>query len=193
VKEVLSDAWYKLYRYRFEYLRQDGTWDAQSREVFDRGNGAAVLMYDPSRKCVLLTKQFRMPTALNGNSDGMLLEVCAGVLDEEDPEMAIRREIFEETGYNIAQVSKIGSVYTSPGAVTEILHLFMAEYYPHLQVHSGGGNPQESEDIVLVEYSYSEIRDFVKNGQCRDAKTLILLQHALLFGPLPMHSKSSII
>ena len=184
VKEVLSDARYTLYRYRFQYLRTDGTWDTQSREVYDRGNGAAVLLYDPERERVLLTRQFRMPTYVNGNSDGFLTEVCAGVLDGEEPEYAIRREILEETGYQIGKINKVGEVFTSPGAVTELLHLYSASYTPAMQVRAGGGNPEESEDIELLEYTYAEIIAQLREGTCRDAKTLILLQHVTLFGPL---------
>lgn len=184
VKEVLSEAWYSLYRYRFEYRRTDGRWDSQSREVYDRGNGAAVLLYDPNREKVLLTRQFRMPTYVNGNADGFLIEVCAGVLDGEAPEQAIRREILEETGYQIDTLNKIGEVYTSPGAVTEILHLYTARYTPAMKSHKGGGNSEESEDIELLEISYHEVIEYLRKGKCRDAKSLILLQHAVLFGPL---------
>lgn len=184
VKEVLSEAWYSLYRYRFEYRRTDGRWDSQSREVYDRGNGAAVLLYDANREKVLLTRQFRMPTYVNGNADGFLIEVCAGVLDGEAPERAIRREILEETGFQIETLSKVGEVYTSPGAVTEILHLYTASYTPAMQVQTGGGKPEESEDIELLEFNYKEIIEYLRAGECRDAKSLILLQYAALFGPL---------
>lgn len=184
VKEVLSDAWYTLYRYRFEYLRRDGRWDLQTREVYDRGNGAAVLLYDPKRETVLLTRQFRMPTYLNGNPDGLLTEACAGLLDEADPEAAMLREILEETGYRVPAVQKVAEAYSSPGAVTEVLHYFMAEYAPEMKVASGGGREDESEDIELLEYTYQEALHLLKTGAIRDAKTLILLQHAALFGPL---------
>jgi len=184
IKEVLSDAWYALYRYRFEYLRSDGSWEHQTREVYDRGNGAAVLLYDLERQTVLLVRQFRMPTYVNGNREGMLTEVCAGVLDEDDPETAIRREILEETGYRIDTLEKIGEVYTSPGAVTELLHLYMAQYTPQMKVQSGGGNPEETEDIALLEYSFTQVSKMLRNAEITDAKTLILLQHACLMGPL---------
>ncbi len=184
VKEVLSDAWYTLYRYRLEYLRRDGRWDTQTREVYDRGNGAAVLLYDPKRETVLLTRQFRMPTYLNGNPDGLLTEACAGLLDQAEPKAAMLREILEETGYRVPGVQKVAEAYSSPGAVTEVLHYFLAEYAPGMKVAAGGGREEESEDIELLEYSYHEAIELLKSGAIRDAKTLILLQHAALFGPL---------
>lgn len=183
-REVLSDAWYTLYRYRFEYLRSDGRWDLQTREVYDRGNGAAVLLYDPVRETVLLTRQFRMPTYVNGNPDGFLTEACAGLLDQADPETSILREIWEETGYRVPRVEKVAEAYSSPGAVTEVLHYFLAEYSPDMKGAAGGGREEESEDIELLEYSYPEVLGLLQNGDIRDAKTLILLQHAALFGPL---------
>lgn len=184
VREVLSDAWYTLYRYRFEYLRSDGRWDSQTREVYDRGNGAAVLLYDPERETVLLTRQFRMPTYVNGNPDGLLTEACAGLLDGTDPEEDILREILEETGYRVPRVEKVCEAYSSPGAVTELLHYYMAAYTPAMKTHPGGGKEEESEDIELLEYSYQQVLGQLKSGAIRDAKTLILLQHAALFGPL---------
>ena len=184
VREVLSDAWYTLYRYRFEYLRSDGRWDPQTREVYDRGNGAAVLLYDPGRETVLLTRQFRMPTYVNGNPDGLLTEACAGLLDGTNPEEAILREIFEETGYRVPGVEKVCEAYSSPGAVTELLHYYMAAYDPGMKTAPGGGMEEESADIELLEYSYEEVLRLLSKGGIRDAKTLILLQHAALFGPL---------
>ena len=184
VREVLSDAWYTLYRYRFEYLRSDGRWDPQTREVYDRGNGAAVLLYDPGRETVLLTRQFRMPTYVNGNPDGLLTEACAGLLDGTNPEQAILREILEETGYRVPRVEKVCEAYSSPGAVTELLHFYLASYSPGMKAAPGGGMEEESEDIELLEYSYEEVLRLLSKGGLRDAKTLILLQLAALFGPL---------
>ena len=183
-RETLSNAWYTLYRYTFEYLRSDGRWDRQQREAYDRGNGAAVFLYDPGRKTVLLTRQFRMPTYINGNADGMLTEVCAGLLDTTDPDDCMIREIREETGYEVPGVQKVAEVYTSPGAVTEILHLYTAAYHPGMKREAGGGVVEESEDIELLEWTYEQVRAHLENGDIRDAKTLILLQHAALFGPL---------
>ena len=188
VRETLSDAWYTLYRYTFEYLRSDGRWDRQQREAYDRGNGAAVLLYDPERKTVLLTRQFRMPTYINGNPDGLLTEVCAGLLEGDDPESCILREILEETGYDVPSVEKVAEVYTSPGAVTEMLYLYTAAYNPGMRKQAGGGVAAESEDIELLEWPYSKVHEALEQGSIRDAKTLILLQHAILFGPLGQES-----
>ncbi len=184
VRETLSDAWYTLYRYTFEYLRSDGRWDRQQREAYDRGNGAAVLLYDPERETVLLTRQFRMPTFINGNPDGLLTEVCAGLLEGDDPESCMLREILEETGYEVPSVEKVAEVYTSPGAVTEMLYLYTAAYNPGMRKQAGGGVAAESEDIELLEWPYSKVGEALEQGSIRDAKTLILLQHAILFGPL---------
>jgi nudix-type nucleoside diphosphatase (YffH/AdpP family) len=183
-KEILSDAWYALYRYTFDYLRSDGNWERQSREVFDRGNGAAVLLYDPDRRVVLLTRQFRMPTYLNGNPEGLLTEVCAGLLDGLDPEAAIRQEILEETGFRVPSVQKVMEAYSSPGAVTESLSYYMSAYDLTMKVGPGGGLAHETEDIELLEYSYKEVLEHLERGVFRDAKSIILLQHAALFGPL---------
>ena len=185
-KETLSSAWYTLYLYRydFEYRRSDGRWESRQREVYDRSNGAAVLLYDASRRKVLLTRQFRMPTFGNHNPDGLLTEVCAGLLDGADPEAAIRKEILEETGYRVEQLEKILEAYSSPGAVTEILHYYLAAYHPGQKEAEGGGVPEETEDIELLEFGFEEILEKVRNGEIRDAKTLILIQYAALFGPL---------
>jgi len=184
VRETLSEAWYTLYRYTYEYLRSDGSWDTQQREAYDRGNGAAALLYDPVRQKVLLTRQFRLPTYINGNENGFLTEVCAGLLDGDAPEACMKREILEETGYVVPSVEKIVEVYTSPGAVTEKLYLYQAAYNPKMKRESGGGVAAESEDIQILEWSYAEVFEALEKGVIRDAKTLILLQHALVFGPL---------
>ncbi|MGB5189149.1 NUDIX domain-containing protein [Robiginitalea sp.] len=184
VRETLSEAWYTLYRYTYEYLRSDGQWDKQQREAYDRGNGAAALLYDPVRQRVVLTRQFRLPTYINGNQDGFLTEVCAGLLDGDAPEACMKREILEETGYAVTSVVKVAEVYTSPGAVTEKLYLYQAQYSPEMKRESGGGVAEESEDIQILEWSYTQVFDALKKGLIRDAKTLILLQHAIVFGPL---------
>ncbi len=184
VREVLSDAWYTLYRYTYEYRRSDGHWDRQQREAYDRGNGAAVLLYDPERGTVLLTRQFRLPTFINGNPEGLLTEVCAGVLEGDDPEACMRREILEETGYEVPLLQQVAAVYTSPGAVTEKLYLFQGAYHPGMKIAAGGGVAEETEDIEVMEWTYAEALKAMQNGEIRDAKTLILLQHAALYGPL---------
>lgn len=184
VRETLSEAWYTLYRFTYEYLRSDGSWDTQQREAYDRGNGAAALLYDPVRQRVVLTRQFRLPTYINGNEDGFLTEVCAGLLDGDAPEACMKREILEETGYAVEAVEKIAEVYTSPGAVTEKLFLYQAQYNPEMKRESGGGVAEESEDIQILEWSYAQVFEALQKGLINDAKTVILVQHALVFGPL---------
>src|SRR5882757_7389611 len=148
--DVLSDNWYTLRKVTFEYQAKDGTWETQSREAYDRGNGATILLYHVKDRKVILTRQFRLPTFLNGNPSGMLIEACAGLLDEDNPEDAIRRETEEETGYKVAGVRKIFEAYMSPGSVTEILYFFTAEYERSMKVSEGGG-VDEGEDIEVLE------------------------------------------
>lgn len=176
--EVLSDNWYVLRKVTFRIRKADGTWQTQSREAYDRGNGATVLLYDLERRTVLLTRQFRLPTFVNGNPSGMLIEACAGLLDDDDPEAAIRRELREETGYEVGEVRKVFEAYMSPGSVTEILHFFVAEY-SQSQQRSGGGGVDE-EDIEVLELSLQEAWARVQRGEIKDAKTILLLQFVLL-------------
>lgn len=178
--KLLSDNWYLLHKVTFEYRKKDGHWQKQQREVYDRGNGAAILLYNKSTKKVILTSQFRMPTFLNGNTSGMMIEVCAGMLDESDPEECIRRESVEETGYEVGNVKKVFESYMSPGAVTEILHFFVAEYNPKMKVSEGGGLASEHEEIEVLEYDFDEAYQMIASGQIKDAKTIMLLQYAKL-------------
>jgi GDP-mannose pyrophosphatase NudK len=178
--KVLSDQFYILRRFTFERVERSGKRVTQVREVYDRGNGAAILLYNRAAKTVILTRQFRMPTFVNGNPTGMLIECCAGLLDQDNAEEAIRRETEEETGYKIGVVEKVIEVYMSPGSVTEILYLFVAEYTKEMRVSDGGGLEGESEDIEVLEVAYSRAWDMVKIGQIKDAKTILLLQHAEL-------------
>lgn len=176
--EVLSDNWYVLRKVTFRIRKSDGTWQTQSREAYDRGNGATVLLYDLERRTVLLTRQFRLPTFVNGNPSGMLIEACAGLLDNDDPEAAIRRELREETGYEVGEVRKVFEAYMSPGSVTEILHFFVAEYSQSLQRDGGGG--VDEEDIEVLELPLDEAWARVQRGEIKDAKTILLLQFVLL-------------
>ena len=175
---ILSDNWYTLNKVDFEYLNNQNTWEHQSREAYDRGNGAVVLLYNPDQKTVILTRQFRMPTYLNKNSDGMMIEACAGLLDENDPKTAIIKEIEEETGYRIKTVEKIFESYMSPGSVTEILHFFIAAYSESQKVSEGGGAADETENIEVLEYSFQDALALIKTGEIKDAKTIMLLQYA---------------
>lgn len=176
--KLLSDNWYKLWRYTFEYLRKDGIWETQRREAYDRGNGATILLYNPLSGTVILTRQFRLPTYVNGHPDGMMIETCAGLLDQDNAEDAIRREIAEETGYHIAEVHKVFEAYMSPGSVTEIVHFFVAEYSKDLKINDGGGISDEQENIEVLEMPFVEAVEKVKSGEIRDGKTILLLQYA---------------
>jgi GDP-mannose pyrophosphatase NudK len=176
--QVLSDDWYVLRKFTYRIQRGDGTWETHSREAYDRGNGATILLYDVSRRTVLLTRQFRLPTYVNGNASGMLIETCAGLLDEASPEIRIRLELREETGYAIPEIRKVFEAYMSPGAVTEILHFFVGEYSPADRVSAGGGIDEE--DIEVLELPFDRALEMVGNGEIKDAKTIMLLQFAAL-------------
>ncbi|MCC4211688.1 NUDIX domain-containing protein [Leeuwenhoekiella parthenopeia] len=175
---ILSDNWYTLKKVDFEYLNNQNVWEKQSREAYDRGNGAVVLLYNPDKKSVILTRQFRMPTYLNKNPDGMMIEACAGLLDENDPKTAIIKEIEEETGYRITEVEKVFESYMSPGSVTEILYFFIATYSKEQKVSKGGGSEDETENIEVLEYDFQEALRLIKTGEIKDAKTIMLLQYA---------------
>jgi len=176
--EVLSDNWYTLNKVTFDYQKKDDSWITQKREVYDRGNGAAILLYNKLQKTVILTRQFRLPTYVNGNSTGMMLEVCAGLLDQDNPEQCIIRETEEETGYRITNVTKVMETYMSPGAVTEILYLFVGEYDESMRVSEGGGVAHEEENIEVIEMPFDEAYARIESGQMQDAKSIILLQYA---------------
>jgi GDP-mannose pyrophosphatase NudK len=178
--EVLSDNWYTLRKITYEYLQSDGTWQRQSREAYDRGNGATILLYNKSQGTVILTRQFRLPSFVNGNPTGMLIEACAGLLDQDNAEDCIRRETEEETGYQITEVRKIFEAYMSPGSVTEILHFFVAEYTPSMKVHDGGGVEEEQEHIEVLELPIGKALDMIAAGEIKDGKTIMLLQYVKL-------------
>jgi nudix-type nucleoside diphosphatase (YffH/AdpP family) len=179
-KKVLSDNWYMLNRYTYDYLREDGSWEEQQREAYDRGNGAAILLYNRRKGTVVLTRQFRMPTFVNGNTDGMMIEACAGLLDGDNPEDCIRKEVAEETGYETGKVRKVFESYMSPGSVTEILYFFVGEYEDQMKTGEGGGADQETENIEVLEFPFEMATGMVLSGEIRDAKTIMLLQYAQL-------------
>jgi nudix-type nucleoside diphosphatase (YffH/AdpP family) len=176
--EVLSDNWYVLRKVTYDYQKKDGTWEQHSREAYDRGNGATILLYNKADKTVILTRQFRMPTYLNGNETGMLIEACAGLLDNNNPEDCIRRETEEETGYTVSHVRKVFEAYMSPGSVTEILYFFVAEYSKEMKTGAGGGLEAESENIEVLEIPFSEALQMIESGHIKDGKTIMLLQYA---------------
>jgi GDP-mannose pyrophosphatase NudK len=178
--EILSDNWYTLRKITYEYVKKNGNVQVQTREAYDRGNGAVILLYNKEQKTVILTRQFRLPTFVNGNTDGMLIEACAGLLDDDNPEDCIRRETEEETGYQVTDVKKIFEAYMSPGSVTEILHFFVAEYSKSMKLHGGGGVDHEEENIEVLELPFSEAVDMVATGAIKDGKTIMLLQYLQL-------------
>lgn len=179
-EEVLSDNWYILKRYEYEYPKKDGSIQVQKREVYDRGNGAAILLYNKAAGTIILTRQFRLPTFVNGNKTGMLIEACAGLLDADNPEVAIRREVEEETGYKVEHVRKVLEAYMSPGSVTEILYFFIGEYDASMKLNEGGGMEHEQEDIEVLEIPFADAVQMVSTGEIKDAKTIMLLQYAQL-------------
>ncbi|WP_179031078.1 GDP-mannose pyrophosphatase NudK [Paenibacillus kribbensis] len=187
-EEILSDNWYVLKKITYMSEAKDGSWKSQARESYDRGNGATILLYNREQHTVILTRQFRIPTYLNGNETGLLIEACAGLLDKESAEDSIRREAEEETGYRVTKVQKICEAYMSPGSVTEILHFFVAEYTPTMKVGEGGGVAEEQENIEVMEIPFQQALEMIKEGEIKDAKTMMLLQYAQinrLLDPVP--------
>jgi len=178
--EILSDNWYILRKLTYEYFKKDGIRQVQIREVYDRGNGATILLYNRELKTVILTRQFRLPTFVNGNENGMLIEACAGLLDKDNAEDCIKRETEEETGYKVTDVKKVFEAYMSPGSVTEILYFFIAEYSKEMKVTEGGGVDHEEENIEVLEVAIDAAMKMMETGEIKDAKTIMLLQHIKL-------------
>lgn len=178
--EILSDNWYTLKKVTFTIQKKNGSVEQQSREAYDRGNGAVILLYNKTSGTVILTRQFRLPTFINGNPSGMMIEACAGLLDNDNPEECIKRETEEETGYQLSHVEKIFEAYMSPGSVTEILHFFIAEYSKEMKIADGGGLEDEGEDIEVLELSINDALSMIESGEIKDAKTIMLLQYVRL-------------
>jgi GDP-mannose pyrophosphatase NudK len=177
-EEILSNSWYVLKKFTFELRDRDGVWETQVREAYDRGNGATILLYNRAKGTVILVRQFRLPTYVNGNETGLLIEACAGLLDGQSPEATIVKESEEETGYKVSNIQKIGEAYMSPGSVTEIVHFYVAEYSSDMRVSEGGGLRDEQEHIEVLEYSFEEAVCMVRDGRIKDAKTIMLIQYA---------------
>lgn len=182
--EVTSDGWHVLRRTTYKYRRRDGEVETHQRETYDRGNGATILLYDPTRKTVLLSRQFRYPAYVNGHPDGMLIETAAGLLDDDAPEVAIRREASEELGVRVGELHHVFDLFMSPGSVTERVHFYVAEYGPADRVTAGGGVAEEGEDIEVLEIPGADALAMVADGRIVDGKTVILLQWAALAGLL---------
>lgn len=177
--EVLSDNWYVLRKTTYDFLGRDGTWRNMSRETYDRGNGATILLYSKLKKTVVLTRQFRFPAFVNEH-DGMLIETCAGLLDRDDPQTCIRKETEEETGYRIEEVRKVFEAFMSPGSVTERLYFFVGEYFDEDKLGEGGGVEAEGEDIEVLELPLDDALAMIETGEITDGKTIMLLQYAKL-------------
>ena len=175
---ILSDNWYTLRKVTFDYQRKNGAWETHSREAYDRGNGATILLHNPAANTVILTRQFRLPTFVNGNPSGMLIEACAGLLDAEHPDVAIVREVEEETGYCLTHVHKVMEAYMSPGSVTERLFFYLAHYSAATERRAGGGI--EEEEIEVLELPLPEALAMIATGEIQDGKTIMLLQHLRL-------------
>ncbi|WP_289665835.1 NUDIX domain-containing protein [Flavobacterium panacagri] len=180
--KLLSDNWYVLNKVTFNYKKEDKKVESHIREVYDRGNGAGILLYNTTKKTVILTRQFRLPTYLNGNKTGMMIEICAGLLDKDNAEQAIIRETEEETGYRLQKVKKVIETYMSPGSVTEILYLFVGEYDESMKVSEGGGLDAEQENIEVLEFTFDQAYAMIESREITDAKTIMLLQHAKIKG-----------
>ena len=181
--ETLSDNWYILKKFTFDKRRRDGEWQRQSREVYDRGNGATILLYNRDKKTIILTRQFRFPVFINGH-EGDLIEAAAGLLDNMDPESRIKAEAEEETGFTVSRVEKIFEAYMSPGPVTEKLYFYLAEYHSQDQTGQGGGIKSEGEDIDVLEVTLDEALRGIETGQIVDGKTIMLIYHVALKGIL---------
>lgn len=175
---LLSNNYYTLNKITFDYLMRNGQWVRQMRECYDRGDGAGILLYNIEKQTVILTNQFRMPTYMNDNDTGFLIEICAGLLDKDNPEACIIRETAEEVGYRLKSVKKIYEAYSSPGVMTEKMHFFIGEYTDHMKVNAGGGLESEHEDIEVLELPFKDVIEMLNNGKIHDTRTIVLLQYA---------------
>lgn len=180
--EVLSQKRFALKNYTFELKKKEGHYETQQREIYEHGDAVAVLLYNQEKRTVLLTKQFRLASYLNGNENGYLIEACAGMLDKDTPEVAVKKEIKEETGYEVSKVQKVFEAFTSPGAFTEKIHFFVAEYAAENKVSEGGGLMEEGEEVEVLEMEFDRAYDLIASGGIQDAKTLLLLQYAKING-----------
>jgi len=181
--ELLASGWHVLRKTTFEHRHADGSVTTEQRETYDRGNGATILLYDTTRITVLLCRQFRFPVYVNGHPDGMLIETAAGLLDDDEPEAAIRREAEEELGVTLGDLEHVFDAYMSPGSVTERVHFYAAPYSQASRTSRGGGLVEEGEEIDVLEIDFSESLRMIEDGRIADAKTIMLLQWAALRGP----------
>ena len=181
-KKLLSDNWYTLHKVSYDFHKKDVLWERQQRESYDRGNGATILLYNKSKGTIILTRQFRLPTYLNGNKTGMLIETCAGLLDNDNPEACIKKETKEETGYQIENVEKIFEAYMSPGSVTELVYFYIGAYTKDMKISKGGGLHEEQEYIEVLELDFQDAYNMIGQGTIKDGKTIMLIQHIKISG-----------
>ncbi len=173
--KILSENWFVLRNMTYELTRSDGSVVRHRREVYDRGNGATILLYNRHKQTVVLVRQFRIATWINGNEDGMLIETCAGLLDSDEPEECVRKEAIEETGFEVGEVRKLFELFMSPGGVTELIYFFIAEYSDTQRANDGGG--VDDEEIEVLELPFQQALEMMANGEIRDGKAVILLQY----------------
>jgi nudix-type nucleoside diphosphatase (YffH/AdpP family) len=181
--ELLASGWHVLRRTTYDHRHRAGHWTTEQRETYDRGNGATILLYDAARRTVLLTRQFRYPVYVNGHADGYLVEAAAGLLDDDDPEAAVRRETAEELGVDVGDLEHVFEVYMSPGSVTELVHFYAAQYSASTRTGPGSGLAADGEDIEVVELPFADAVAVTADGRIADTKTIMLLQWAALSGP----------
>jgi len=179
-KTLLSDNYYTLNKFKFKYQMSDGRWVNQMREVYERGHGAGILLYNKTKKTVVLIKQFRLPTLLHDSKDGFLIEIPAGLLDLDNPEQCVIRETEEEVGIRLKSVKKVYEGFSSPGVLTEKMHFFVGEYTDDMKVSKGGGLESETEDIEVLEMPFTEAVRMLNEGEIVDTRTIVLLQYAII-------------
>jgi GDP-mannose pyrophosphatase NudK len=174
--EILAHNKGKLVSVSYQQRRRDGEQQRRKREIYDNGNSAVVLPYDPERKTVLLTRQLRLPIFMQ---DGIerAVEACAGKLDGEQAEQRIVKEMQEELGFRITKVERLFELYVSPAAIMEKISFFTCAYSPADKVSEGGGLKEEGEDIEVVETTLEEAAAMIANGEIVDAKTVVLVQY----------------
>lgn len=178
-EKLLSDNWYILKKYTYELQRRDGNWQQQEREVYDRGNGAVILLYNKIKNSIILIRQFRMPMYVNGYQH-FLIEAAAGLLDDASPETRIIAEAEEETGFKVDKIEKVFEAFMSPGSVTEKLYFYIAEYNDNNRSNAGSGLAEEGEDIEVLEWPFPKALEAIKTGEIVDGKTIMLIQHLAL-------------
>lgn len=176
--KIISNIWAKLEQVSFDFTFKNGKTERLTHEVYGKGDGVAVLLYNPSTKKVILSKQFRIPMYVAGVKNGFSIEVCGGSIDKnESPETSVIRETKEELGYTISEIQKVSTVFLSPGLVREQVHLYVAKYDEESKLDTGGGLASENEEITVLEISFDDALQMIENEEIIDARTIMLLYH----------------